>query len=226
MRYQQVIWDWNGTLIDDVVLCVQIINELLAKYKKPLITLARYQEVFDFPVQDYYQRIGFDFAETPFEVIGTEFMQHYWQRWQECSLQTGAREFFAELKDRAVPQVIVSAAETRLLRACVDHFQIDHFFAALHGLDHHYAVSKREVAIEYVAAAGCAPEEIVFIGDTLHDYDVAHAAGAACLLVARGHQPKQRLECCGAPVFDSLRQAREFLTKNNSWPEKCTHTKT
>ena len=78
MRYKQIIWDWNGTLIDDTWMCVEVINELLSKYNKPILTVETYHKVFDFPVKDYYRRIGFDFNETPFEVVGTEFMNRYW----------------------------------------------------------------------------------------------------------------------------------------------------
>ncbi|MBN1561401.1 HAD family hydrolase [candidate division KSB1 bacterium] len=211
MRYKKVIWDWNGTLIDDTWLCVEIINELLVKYEKSPITLEIYQKAFDFPVRDYYQRIGFDFNETPFEIIGSEFMDRYWQRWQECALHDGARELVEELKAQNISQLIVSAAQVRLLHACVNHFQIAPFFDELRGLDDHYATGKEGLVQDYVRSIAIAPSEIIFIGDTLHDCDVARSADAACILVARGHHPRYRLEYCGAPVFDSLRCARDYI---------------
>lgn len=211
MRYKTVIWDWNGTLINDTWMCLEVINELLAKYDKPTLSLEKYHEVFDFPVKDYYKRIGFDFDETPFEIVGSEFIQHYWQRWQNCELHDGAREFLRELKYRHIPQVIVSAAETRLLEACVEFFDIAHFFAELWGLDHHYATSKEGLATEFVASSTIKPKDIVFIGDTLHDCEVARAAGVDSILVCDGHHPKYKLERCGVPVFDTLLEAMDFI---------------
>ena len=61
MRYKLIIWDWNGTLIDDTWMCIEVINELLVKYSKQTLTLETYHKVFDFPVKTYYERIGFDF---------------------------------------------------------------------------------------------------------------------------------------------------------------------
>jgi phosphoglycolate phosphatase len=148
MKFRKIIWDWNGTLLDDTWLCVEIINEMLIKYEKPLITLEIYQKLFDFPVKDYYQRIGFNFDETPFEIIGSEFMDRYWQRWPECGLHDGARQVIEELKAKNISQLIVSAAQDRLLQVCVNHFQIAQFFDELRGLDNHYAASK-EALVEY-----------------------------------------------------------------------------
>ncbi len=215
MRYKTIIWDWNGTLIDDTWMCLEVINELLTQYNKPVLTLEKYHEVFDFPVKDYYRRIGFNFDETPFEIVGSEFMHHYWQRWQHCELHDGAREFLRELDDRGIPQVIVSAAETRLLHACVEFFDVAHFFDALWGLDHHYATSKEGLAKEFVESVDINAKEIVFIGDTVHDCDVAHAAGVDSILVCGGHHPKYKLEQCGVPVFESLPEVMDYLFNEN-----------
>ena len=211
MRYQHIIWDWNGTLINDTWLCLDIINELLNIYHKPLLTLELYHEVFDFPVRNYYQRIGFDFEQTPFEQVGTEFMQRYWQRWTECQLHTGARELCSALHERGIPQVIISAAETRLLDAGVKHFNITSQIEKVWGLDHHYATSKEGLAREFVENVSVAPEQILFIGDTMHDHDVARAAGVYVVLFSGGHHPRRKLLQCGVPVFDSLSDIHQFI---------------
>jgi phosphoglycolate phosphatase len=213
MRYKTVIWDWNGTLIDDTWMCLEVINELLVKYNKPSLSLEKYHQVFDFPVKSYYERIGFDFTETPFEVVGSEFMHHYWQRWKNCDLHHGAREILGKLHEHQIPQVIISAAETRLLEACVDFFDIAHYFDQLWGLDHHYATSKEGLAKEFVESVTINPADIVFIGDTVHDCDVARAAGVDSVLVCGGHHPKYKLEKCGVPMFDSLAEVMEYVVK-------------
>ncbi len=213
MRYKTVIWDWNGTLINDAGMCLQVINELLVKYKKSTLTLEKYHQAFDFPVQSYYERIGFNFDETPFEIVGSEFMQQYWQRWQNCDLHDGAREFLSAVHERHIPQVIISAAETRLLKACVEYFNIACFFDELSGLDHHYATSKEELAREFVQSVDINPGDIVFIGDTLHDYEVALAAGVDSILVCGLHHPKYKLQKCGVPLFDSLAEVMDYILR-------------
>ena len=51
MKPHHVIWDWNGTLVDDAWLCVEIINELLARRGLAPITPCKYSAVFGFPLR-------------------------------------------------------------------------------------------------------------------------------------------------------------------------------
>ena len=60
MKYESIIWDWNGTLLNDVRIAIDSINYLLLDRKLVPLTLERYLEVFTFPVQNYYEQIGFD----------------------------------------------------------------------------------------------------------------------------------------------------------------------
>ncbi len=65
----KIVWDWNGTLLNDVDLCFSCINRLLVSHDlKPLDTLSQYREVFTFPIEDYYKRVGFDFDKIPFSI--------------------------------------------------------------------------------------------------------------------------------------------------------------
>ena len=57
-----IIWDWNGTLLNDMELCVHTINEMLQKRNLHELSVDEYKEVFSFPVKDYYQKIGFDYG--------------------------------------------------------------------------------------------------------------------------------------------------------------------
>ena len=54
MRYKHIIWDWNGTLLDDRWLCIEAINKTLTKRNMNTITDNEYVELFCFPVKDYY----------------------------------------------------------------------------------------------------------------------------------------------------------------------------
>ena len=55
---KRIVWDWNGTLLNDVNLCFECINRLLvSKNLDPLIDLAAYRDIFEFPIQNYYQKV-------------------------------------------------------------------------------------------------------------------------------------------------------------------------
>jgi len=107
-NHSHIIWDWNGTLLDDAWLRVEVMNTLLAERNLPLMTARRYMDVFDFPVKDYYQKLGFDFDHEPFEIAGTAFINRYQARCSECTLRTGALELITALHSAGYDQTILS----------------------------------------------------------------------------------------------------------------------
>ncbi|RPH89802.1 MAG: HAD family hydrolase [Calditrichaeota bacterium] len=209
---RHILWDWNGTLLDDVWLCVEIINELLHKQHLPAVTRDQYRNLFDFPVRDYYQKLGFDFEQTPFEQIGTEFMDHYRRRWRECSLHSQAEEQLQRFFDAGMTQVILSAAQVSLLDECTRFYRIEKYFGAVLGLDHHYADGKVEIARNYMQDIEIDPQHIVFIGDTSHDALVAQEIGVNCILYVNGHHPAEKLTPWQWPIIHSLQELQQLIS--------------
>ena len=91
-NYKHIIWDWNGTLVDDVWLVVEIMNKMLKKRHLPGIDSKKYREIFDFPVIKYYIKLGFDFSRESFEDLTIEFIGEYYDRFNECKLFDQAKE--------------------------------------------------------------------------------------------------------------------------------------
>jgi phosphoglycolate phosphatase len=203
-RAKGIIWDWNGTLLNDVDLCVSVINQLLEKRGLSLLTIDRYQKVFTFPVKNYYQKIGFDFETEPFEIPAMEFIDGYTAKVSECGLQENSIELLESFKARGFRQFVVSAMEQRELEKCLDRLQIRHYFEHVSGLDNHYAASKIENGMRLISEVKIDAAEVILIGDTVHDYEVASELGCPCVLIAGGHQTREVLQTTGAQVFDSL----------------------
>lgn len=215
-KYQHIIWDWNGTIIDDAWLCVDVMNGVLARRNMPTITLEKYQEVFDFPVINYYRRLGFDFEEEPFEVSGTEFIVNYEKRRHEISLHPGAKRTLEAVRGIGITQSLLSAYKQETLEELTNELNVRQFFINVVGLDDHYAHSKIESGKKWIAELGSRydPEVILFGGDTVHDHEVAEAMGVDCILIAGGHHRRERLETCLVPVLDSLPEVVTLLTDN------------
>ncbi len=193
-RYRHVIWDWNGTLLDDLDLCVDVMNDLLGRRSLPLLDRARYHRLFDFPISAYYERLGFDFSRDSFEKLSVEFISAYDARRWECQLQRGARAVLESLQNGGVTQSVLSAYRQETLQEIVGHFGLTPRFLRILGLDNIYAHSKAELGRSWVAELAVPPDEILLIGDTLHDLAVARAIGVDCVLVACGHHPEERLK--------------------------------
>ena len=209
--YAHIIWDWNGTLLDDLKLCLEIINNMLDKNCLPPVSRADYLKVFGFPVRDYYQKIGFTFDEEPFEVISTEFITSYEKGRPNCPLMPGTREILEFLSNTGYTQSILSASKQAYLNKAVLDYGIKDHFISINGLDNHHAAGKFDLAKDFMASQDLNPSSVLLIGDTLHDAEIAASLRVDCWLIPNGHQSRLRLESAGLPILDSLTELANHI---------------
>ena len=107
--YKHIVWDWNGTLLDDTWLCLDIMNRQLQNINKPTISYDEYQRLFDFPVRNFYEKIGFDFIKKSYESVAQNFIQEYTRRRFECSLHFGVHAILKKLNHYGCEHSILSA---------------------------------------------------------------------------------------------------------------------
>ncbi len=203
-RYRHVVWDWNGTLLDDAALCVSIMNKMLARRGLPPISLPFYQAIIEFPVVHYYEKLGFDFTAIPFEEVSDEFVALYQAGWRSCALQEGALGTIRSLNGSGISQSVLSASLSGHLTEQLNHFGLTGLLHSVSGADDHHGRGKLHLARDHAAATGADPSAILFIGDTAHDAEVAREAGCDCLLVSFGHYGLERLRQLGLPVAESM----------------------
>lgn len=212
--YQHAIWDWNGTLLNDTWLCVEVLNGLLAKRDREPISEEDYRLNFGFPVIHFYEYLGFDVDVDSFEKVSKEFIGDYEDRWlQECALHSEAAQTLKKLSELGISHSVLSAAQQDALETGIQHFGIRDQFMGLVGCDNIYARGKVEQGLHWIEQLDWDPREIVLIGDTLHDFEVAEAMGTDCILMAHGHHCPTRLAQTGAPVVHSLTELVDALAK-------------
>ncbi|ADE55113.1 HAD family hydrolase [Coraliomargarita akajimensis] len=217
LRYQHAIWDWNGTLLNDTWLCVEVLNHLLAKRGRDGISEDEYRQNFGFPVIHFYEFLGFDVDVDSFDAVSKEFIGAYEERWlEECVLHTQASETLAQLSRLGMSHSVLSAAKQEALETGIKHFGIREHFLALVGTDNIYARGKVEQGRHWIQQLQWKPEEIVLIGDTLHDFEVAEAMGTDCILMAHGHHCPKRLAETSAPIVHSLQELIEHLSQSTT----------
>ena len=214
--YKHIIWDWNGTLFNDVELCVKLINSVLTKRDLPALSVELYRSIFTFPVKDYYALAGLDFAKYSFEELGKEWMDEYQERRLEVGLHSNAEEALNKIHSNGIEQSILSAYKHDTLLELVTHFNLNRYFTHLTGLDHIYATSKLDLGRDLMKKLEHVNSNVLLIGDTVHDFEVAQAMNIGCILIAEGHQSKEKLLPCGVDVYDSLEQviANAVIKKN------------
>jgi phosphoglycolate phosphatase len=206
-----IIWDWNGTLLDDVDCCVATLNTLRARRAMSPLDREEYRRRFGFPVRAFYEAIGFDFDAEDFAQLSRDFIAEYRRREAEMRLAIGARDLMTSLAAQETRHLVVSAMEARLLGDMLLAHELHPLLAGYHGRDDHSAGSKVEHGTSAVRRLGLDPGGLVVIGDTLHDLDLARAIGCRAVLYAGGHQSRARLAAGGVPVMESFAQLADHL---------------
>lgn len=206
-----VIWDWNGTLYDDVHVCVEALNSMLRRRNRQTITVDKYVEVFDFPVKAVYPKLGFKMEEENWDRMAREYHDEYLARTDSCGLRRGTGELLDKMKKSSIPMSLVSACEISILRDLVDKTGVEEFFENIRGLSDLFAASKMELARDLMKKIKADGASALFVGDTLHDYEIARELGCCCVLLTGGHQTEKRLRTAGCPVLSETSELDRFF---------------
>ncbi len=210
-----VVWDWNGTLLDDVQVSYRTVNRVLAQNGyAPIPDLETYRAKFCFPIIQYYRNVGFDFERTPFETVAQEYMDLYHPAAEGCALQEGAEAALGALREAGLRQVLLSASLQAHLELQVARTPIRPYFDRLLGIGDIYAASKQELARAFLREAGLDPASVLFVGDSAHDFEVAQGCGCPCVLFSGGHQPHAVLAATGSPVIAALSELPPLLSSS------------
>ncbi len=210
-NYKHIVWDWNGTLLNDVDYSRKIINRILVNHQLPELSFNRYREVFTFPVQDYYAEAGLDLSKYSFKILGKNFIDDYESNKLSCSLYDNAVEVLSSIHQKGIKQYVISAYLHENLVKILEHYNLSQYFDEVFGLDNVYAGSKTHLGIKLIEQLDVNKKEVLFIGDTLHDADVAEAMGVKSILIADGHQIKEKLMINSNIVYDNLLELKEKL---------------
>ena len=212
MKYSHILWDFNGTLLDDVGIGMDAINALLRPRGLPTLdSREAYQKVFRFPIEDYYRALGFDFHKEPYDVLAHEWVAEYRKREKNAPLFAGAREILQYIKDCNIPQILLSATQQQMLCEQVEGLGIGEFFDEILGSDNIYAVGKTQRGLEWLHRTK--PLRPLLIGDTPHDGEVACAMGIDCLFVTQGHASTETLRRLGFPTTENLQTLKGLLER-------------
>ena len=181
------MWDWNGTLINDTSLCVDILNKLLSIYDQPLISIEYYRNNFSFPVSAFYKRISLPSSGKTFDDVSLFFISEYRLKWKECNLHQGVLQILKMIQQLGLRQSILSAGNQSDVELFVNHFKLDSFFNQVFGTNNIKAEGKIVLGKKFITDSSLRPEEILLVGDTIHDLQVANAIGCSVLLLSLIH---------------------------------------
>lgn len=209
-KYECVVWDWNGTIVDDVNTSLMSVNDMLIKRNLPTITIQQYHQYLDTPIYKFYEHI-FDLNKITFDVIQSEFNSGYNKYISDNPLNDGAIAVMKKLKESDIKQVIVSSSNQDIVQKGAEKFGVAEYMNYISGSSDNFVGSKVERAIGVISKITTDYSKVVVIGDTLHDCQLANEIGADCILLSTGHQSKADLQTTGKPVIDSLNELNQYL---------------
>ena len=190
---KHIVWDWNGTLVNDGWLFVELINRVLKKRTLREITIDIYREEFCFPLEKYYKKIGFDFNLEPYEIPSMEFVDLYNKNKYRPRLYSGAINLLKKLCDLGIKNYLLSAQNEVSLKELVKFYKIEPYFEKIRGTTNFHARGKDLVAKEMLKEIPSV-ESVLFVGDTNMDMDIAKMHASKFVAIAFGHQSGKRFK--------------------------------
>lgn len=209
--YKDIFLDFNGTIINDLDLCVELLNVFLKEQGKRELSVDEYKHVFKFPIRQYYMDAGIDFNIESYESLAIRFIRAYQPRSMKCGLFPHIVDTVKKLKEMGIRVYILSASEQNNLLEQTDTYGITKYFDAVLGINNIHAASKVDIALDFMKKSGINAKDTLFVGDTLHDYEVSKAMGVDCALVSCGHQSRRILEKANVSVISTISDIFQIL---------------
>ena len=208
-----ILWDWNGTLLDDTQAALDTLNEMLARRGRAPIAMDFYRDNFAFPCRPFYEQIGMDVPDAEWDALAREYHETYSRKAVQLNAET--IDALERVKASGAKQSIISALRQDLLDAQAEAFGVAPYMDCIYGTDNLDGASKLDRALELMSrlapASGELPD-VVLIGDALHDKEVADALGIRCVLCAQGSHSARRLRAA-APTGETLLEAVAIALK-------------
>tara|TARA_Y100001970_G_scaffold97144_1_gene122293 strand:+ start:9397 stop:10044 length:648 start_codon:yes stop_codon:yes gene_type:complete len=209
-KIKNIVWDWNGTIVNDAGLFVDVMNGLLKEKNLPCTTLNFYKKNFCFPIEKYWKSLGFSFTKQEFDFLNNFFISEYKKRMFEPPLHKGITDLFL-LMGKKNKQFVLSASEQGLLNSSINFYKLKSFFSDCLGVNNLNARGKIDLGKKLFQKHNLKNKETLFVGDTEHDKEVADSLGSKIVLIAHGHVSFQRLKETKASVVRSVSELEKFF---------------
>ncbi|MDE0230999.1 MAG: haloacid dehalogenase-like hydrolase [bacterium] len=189
-----VVWDWNGTLWDDLPQVHLAVNAALGEVGAPALGLPEYIRMFTRPLPLFYRRVlGRDITDSEWERINHRFEVSYVASLHLSGMASEALRALEAVARSGATQSILSLYPHDPLNALVHKLGIAHYFTRIDGLRGLSGGSKVGLFGNHLeaAAAGVPSHRVVMVGDTDDDLAAAREAGSTCILI--NHHGEQAL---------------------------------
>jgi phosphoglycolate phosphatase-like HAD superfamily hydrolase len=207
-----VVWDWNGTLFDDLHVVVEAVNAGIGPLGLEEITLDDYRTHYTRPVKRFYDRlVGREISQHEWLDLDRRFHDAYRERLPTARLAAEAVATLEALRDGSISQSLLSMFPHDELVPLVDRLGIRDYFELINGLRGEPGAQKARFMERHLRELMRHedPAGVLVIGDTVDDAVAAFHVGARAVLVDNGSHHLHELQASGAPVVATLAEALE-----------------
>jgi phosphoglycolate phosphatase-like HAD superfamily hydrolase len=208
---RHLVWDWNGTLLNELELVVAATNAAFAIAGGPAVTADEHRRDFRRPVSDYYATVlGRPVTESEFTELDAVFHRAYREALTSVQLALDARQAIAAWTGT---QSLLSMWFHEELVPTVSRFELS--FLRVDGLRGNRGGGFKAAHLKaHLAELGIDGSTVCLIGDSVDDAHAAAAVGARCVLYTGGFTHPDNLRVCGVPMANTLVEAVRLAALN------------
>lgn len=211
MLGRHVVWDWNGTLLDDLPVVLEAVNRTVVEMGGPTVDEQAYRDHYTRPVKLFYEGLfGRVISEDEWHHLNDAYHDAYYSTVDRASLAVDAMAAMDLVDDQGWAQSLLSMTPQQKLEQIVaGHGLLDRLHPVT-GLPAQTGGHKTEHMVIHLRRLGLGGDRVVVVGDTPDDVAAAKAVGAMAVLYDGGSHHRHHLDDVGVPVAESLVEAVEI----------------
>ena len=204
-RFDLLIFDWDGTLMDSAGVIVSCIQAASREMGLPEPSREAASHIIGLGLRQALETLFPDLPEGRHQPLAEHYRRYYLGQDAEIPLFEGARELIADLNARGHLLAVATGKARRGLDRAFAHTGLQPYFHASRTADETHSKPHPAMIEELLDELAVEPERALMIGDTTHDLEMARNAGVASLAAGYGAHPPEALA-----GFDSLAVCRHF----------------
>lgn len=178
--FRNLIFDWSGTLVDDLPPVLDATNRVLGVYGLPPMDREEFRLRFRLPYRDFYEEV---LPDVRLEELEVHFRKAFAESPEQVTVLPHAREKLEWCLARGIRCFVLTSMDADAFRSQVERFGFDGYFEATYA----GVLDKRERILELVETHGLVASETAFVGDMTHDIETAHHASLTSVAVLTGY---------------------------------------
>ncbi|MDH4323462.1 MAG: HAD-IA family hydrolase [Betaproteobacteria bacterium] len=215
MRYSLIVFDWDGTLLDSAAGIVESIQEAARDLQLPIPTHETASHVIGLGLQDSLRTAVPTLPEVRYREFAEAYGRHFRARQDAMALFPGARELLRDLRAAGHRLAVATGKSRRGLEHALEATALRPYFGATRCADETSPKPHPAMLLELMAQLAAQAEQVLMIGDTSHDLEMARNAGVDAVAVAYGAHPGAALRALGPRAcVASVAELRAWLTAN------------